>query len=377
MRLAYLAYDKNSLKAHSILKETFSVIDTYLISTEISSFDDGHLNLLNLPIMIQNVYIPGNESLQTMQHKLILHKIKNEFNFLKQNIFSKYKLSKEEFSGKSSEDFNEDLHGDLDEAFDDVFDEEDENSSENSNRGAAIKRQKTILASLKNSKVRNLSLNAISDLHFNKKTGLYVIQSNLNNEISKEPEKPEKIVFEYDYLIVENHQLVSQALLTKSQNVIKQLHFQSHVVLNLEFPLQYKLHKQYLYHDFIFIENMQLKTIFDNWYICSFSQDKACIRLFIPYDKHQAEDYLNFISDRVYNRICRSFEAFEFKDVQKRWVSTSDGFTLKDLKLNFPRNSSIMPSFSFWPQYKINNYIKELMAFNKKKNKRLFMEREI
>lgn len=370
MRLAYLAYDKNSLKTHSILKETFSVIDTYLISTEISSFDDGHLNLLNLPIMTQNVYIPGNESLQTIQHKLILHKIKNEFNFLKQNIFSKYKLSKEEFSGKPSEDFHEDLQGDLDEA----LDEEDEDSSENSNIGAAIKRQKTILASLKNSKVRNLSLNAISDLHFDKKTGLYVIQSNLNKEINKEPEK---IVFEYDYLIVENHQLVSQALLTKSQNVIKQLHFQSHVVLNLEFPLQYKLHKQYLYHDFIFIENMQLKTIFDNWYICSFSQDRACIRLFIPYDKHQAEDYLNFISDRVYNRICRSFEAFEFKDVQKRWISTSDGFTLKDLKLNFPRNSSIMPSFSFWPQYKINNYIKELMAFNKKRNKRLFMEREI
>ena len=101
MKLAYLGYDKTVLKAHPVLEQYFGVIDSYLVNTDSEA---GSLDLLSLPIMANNVCVPMDETLQTVQHKLVLQEIKNEYVYLKKNILLNYKSTNGEFLGTKKED---------------------------------------------------------------------------------------------------------------------------------------------------------------------------------------------------------------------------------------------------------------------------------
>lgn len=373
MKLAYLSYDGNAAKTHSILEQSFSMIDSYQISNEDFLAGESVTNLLSLPIMAKNVFIPGNEALQTFQHKVILHQIKNEYNFFKQNIFSKYKLAKEEYTDDLGE-------ANIDDEIEEASDEA-EMSIDEERLKKTLKTQSSSIR-IKKSVKRKLSLESVSSLLYNKTINKYVLQSStefdpqfIKNQVKGE--NGAKHTTQYDYVLIEGHRLISDVILSKEQNIISKSQQQTHVVLNLEFPLQYRLDSQHLHHEFLFIDNIQLKTIFDNWFICSLSHNKICVRLMIPFEKQNSEDFLNFLSLRTYKMLCRNFEAFEFMDLRKRWISTCDGFAIKNYQLNYTKSSSIMPSFTFWPQYKINNYTREFLGTIKKKNKSLFIEREI
>lgn len=321
MKLAYVAFDKTALKTHPALEQYFSAIDTYLVNPQSEASD---LDILNLAIMADHVFIPSDVTLQTLQHKLVLQKIKNEYLFLKQNIFSGFSFQGEELIGART----------------------------------AEKQQ--------------FDLSEVLSITFDKNRKKHIIQTEGQNFI------------DYDYLIIEGHQLVSGALAKKNQNIISKTQIQSSLVLNLEFSMQYKLHKQHLHHEFIFIANTELRTLFDNWYLCSLSHNKIGVSLYIPYEQHWQAEFLDFMTQRTHKLISLTFESFAIGELIKRGVSTSDGFVTRNLKLNHTKTSAAFPSFAYWPQNKINDYIKNVFV-NKnvigqlqknKKNLYLFAEKE-
>lgn len=312
MRLAYIAYNKTSFKAHHVLEQHFSSIDTYLINQE----DVCDYDIINMPVMVDNVLIPTNIELQTTRHKLILHDIASEFNFFKKNLLLD--------SGVQNED--------------------------------------SILLSKKSEKIQ-IPFQSIELVEFNKITNKYTISSNNTEK-------------EYDYLIVESHQLLGEELMNKTHEVLSKNSQQSHLVLNLEFATKYKLHKQHLHNDFLYVVNAKVKAIFDNWYLCSLLENKLCVSLFYPYSQLKSEELIAYIVDRVRSVLNLSLDVFEIAELIKHSFGACDGFTIKDPILKHPKSSSAFPTFSYWPQNQVNNYIQNTFYLKNVKNKNLFKEKE-
>lgn len=327
MKLAYFGYDKTALKVQLVLEQYFTGIDYYLVKSSLdgnSANNTSHLDLLNIPIMTSNVCIPSDEVLRTTQHKLILHQIKNEYNFFKKNIFTEFAVNNEELTGT------------------------------------------------KRCTKKQFNLADITSVIFNKKTNKHGIQIEEKNQVQK--------IMEYDYLIMEGHQLVCDYFQDKKQNIISRFQTQSYVILSLEFLIEYKLHKQYVHHDFIFIDNILLRTIFDNWYFCSLSQNKINVALYIPSGQDMSEEFLDFISQRTYKLLSDSLEAFAIGELVRHEILPSNGFIIKGLKINNRENAAVFPSFTFWSQNKVNDYIKSVFIAKNitknKKNTNLFREKE-
>ncbi len=299
MKLAYLGYDKTLLRTNTVLAQHYSKIDNYLIH---ESLEANNLNFFSLPIIADNVCIPTDESLFTVQHKSVLFKIKNEFMVLKKNIFSDYKLTGDEITGT------------------------------------------------KKSENQQFSFKEIESVLFSKKLKKYVIKTKSRGEI------------EYDYLILQGHQLVTDQIQGLPQNVLNKAQIQSYIVLNVEYSVRYKLHDQHLRHDFILIDNTNFNTVFDNWYICSYSNSRLIVSLIVPSSTYQADELLEFIATRTLRVLSESLKSFEFGTTINRWVSCVDGFVTQKLKLNHPKDASVFPSFDYWTQNKINNYIKNVFV---------------
>lgn len=314
MRLAYLGYDKTSLKTNTVLEQHFEAIDNYLVNDNLEA---NNLNFFNLPIMANNVCIPIDESLYTVQHKSVLYKIKNEFTMLKKNLFADYRLTGDEITGTRK----------------------------------SVKQQ--------------FSFDEIESLFFIKKKNKYLLQMK-----GKEP-------IEYDYLIVQGHQLVTERLQLLQQNIMRKPQKQSFLILNLEFTAKYRLHEQHLRHDFIYIENTNYNTVFDNWYICSYSGNRLLVSLIVPSANYRSEELMDFLAARARGALSESLKPFEIGQLQNRWISCADGFVTQRVKLNNLSFASVFPSFDYWTQNKINNYIKNIFVVKNKRNRALGTEKDL
>lgn len=313
MKLAYFAYSRASTKAHRVLEQYFDTIDTYLYNTsdEIIDYD-----LQNLSIMADHVIIPNNIELLTTQHKIVLQKIKNEYQFFKKNILLGYNQSSEDIIGTSK----------------------------------SIK------------KIYNIS--DVSEMTYDSDLNKHIIFSDNNKQK------------EYDYLIIESNEFIGSKISNIKQNVISRSGRQSHIILNLEFGLQGRVQsKQHLHHEFILVDNVEVKTVFDNWYICSLMHNKILVSQLIPFEKYHSEEFLDFITSRTFNALVRNFDTFIIDDLVSRYISTCDGFYQKKIKLNYPKNSAALPSFLFWSQNKVNDYINNMFILKNKKNRNLFDEK--
>lgn len=313
MRLAYIGFDKTVLKTNTVLSQHFLEIDYYVMN---ENQESNSLNFFSLPIVANNVSIPTDESLYTVQHKSVLYKIKNELALLKKNIFSDYRLTGDEITG------------------------------------------------IRQSHNQQFSFDQIESLVFNKKKKLYQLQ-HLGRGL-----------LEYDYVILQGHQLVSDQLQLIKQNIVQRPQQQSFLMLNLECAVRYKLHPAHLRHDFIYIDNTNFNSVFDNWYICSYSGNRLSVSLIIPYVNHSSPELQEFVAERTLQILREALSAFEFGAVLSRRISCLDGFVTQKFELNYPKTSSVFPSFDYWTQNKINNYIKNIFATKKKKRNVLFNEKE-
>lgn len=314
MKLAYIGYDKTSLKANTVLEQHFDFIDNYLINENLEA---NNLNFYSLPIMADNVCIPIDESLYTVRHKSVLYKIKNEFTMLKKNLFADYRLTGDEITGT------------------------------------------------RKSTKQQFGFDEIESLLFNNKKNKYLLQMK-----GQEP-------IEYDYLIVQGHQLVTDRLQQLKQNVMRKPQIQSFIILNLEFIAKYKLHDQHLRHDFIYIDNTNYNTVFDNWYICSYASNRLLVSLVVPSANYRSEELMEFLAARARTALSESLKAFEFGPLQNRWISCADGFVTQKLKLSNSATASVFPSFDYWTQNKINNYIKNTFVVKIKKNREPLIEKDL
>ena len=314
MRLAYLGYDRTSLKTNTVLEQHFDFIDHYLVN---DSLEANNLNFFSLPIMANNVCIPIDESLYTVQHKSVLYKIKNEFTMLKKNLFADYRLTGDEITGT------------------------------------------------RKSTKQQFSFDEIESLYFIKKKNKYLLLRK-----DKEP-------IEYDYLIVQGHQLVTEKLQLLRQNIMSQPQMQSYLILNLEFTAKYRLQDQHLRHDFIYVDNTNYNTVFDNWYICSYSGNRLLVSLLVPSANYRTEELMEFLAARARSALCESLKAFELGPLQNRWLSCADGFVTHKLKLNNLSYACVFPSFDYWTQNKINNYIKNIFVMKNRKNRALNTEKDL
>lgn len=312
MKLAYIAFNKTAEKSHHILGQYFDTIDTYLIN-EIDELCD--FDLLNLPIMTHHVLVPSQIGLQTNCHKNVLQQLKNEIYYLRKNLFLGHGFNSE------------------------------------------------VLAGVSNSSKKFFKFSDIKEITFDKALNKHRI--NFEGEDHKE----------YDYLIIESNEITTSNLNQLKQNIMTKAAEQSHIILNLEYEIKYKVQKQHFHHEFLLIDNPNLKSIFDNWYFCNMYHNKISCSIFIPYEKYTSDDYIQFISERTRSILNRSLTAFELGDLMKHNFSASDGFVQKQPKLKFTKNSALFPTFTYWSQNKVNDYVHNIFIIKNKKNKNLFDEK--
>ncbi|MEQ1722545.1 MAG: hypothetical protein ABL930_05175, partial [Pseudobdellovibrio sp.] len=218
MRLAYLGYDKNVFKSISFLAQHFQQIDTYLLNYDNPTNDS---DIYDLPVMAANVYISKDHSLYTEQHKSVMQKINLEYSLFKKSI--------------SSTEAKQ-LRADTEET----------------------KCEKN-----------DLRIVDIVSIDFDQKSNKYIIKNKYQGN------------FEYDYLIIQDHQIISDLFKQKKQSLFKGDSDQFYAMLSLEFAIKAKLDNEVQEQEFIFVENTRIKSIFDNWYICKISQQQITINFYI------------------------------------------------------------------------------------------------
>jgi hypothetical protein len=313
MRLAYLGYDKNAFKSTAYLAQYFQQIDTYLLNYDNQTNDS---DICDLPIMAAHVYISKDQSLYTEQHKFVKRKISLEYNLFKKSISS-----------------------------------------------IEVKELKADTEEPKGDKNYSKIIDIIS-LDYDRKSNQYKIVTKYQGN------------FEYDYLIIQDHHIISDLFKQKKQSVFKGDSDQFYAMLSLDFAIKAKLGNEVQEQEFIFVENTEIKSIFDNWYICKFSQQKISINFYIPYKQRHHEAYINFLVQRNRALFEKIFITFEMGEILNKSIIATNGFAQNHIAMINKQSSFVFPSFSYWSKERVAGFINEVFLNKNKKNKIFFSEKE-
>jgi hypothetical protein len=313
MRLAYLGYDKNVFKSYATLASYFKQIDTYLLNYD---NEINNSDIYELPIMAANVYISKENRLYTDQHKSVLRKINLEYSLLKKSISSVEKIEINDDQAKPKCDKN------------------------------------------------YFKIADIVDIVFDKKSNKYFIKTK------------QQANFEYDYIIVQDHKIVSELFKRKNQNLFQGESDQFYVLLNIDFSIKAQLTNEVPEQEFIFVENPQIKSIFDNWYICKISQQKISINFYIPFKQRYNEEFINFLIQRTRTIFEKTFITFKIGDFLNTSIVTTNGFAKNHISTKNKQSSFVFPSFSYWSEKRVAGFIQNVFLAKNKKNKMFFSEKE-
>lgn len=303
MRLAYLATDKSSVKTAALINKYYTSVDYYFIDSEPNSMD---LEIDRLPIMAKNLCIPTEKALQTTQHQAVLKSISRNLNDFMNQIYVFKNLSIE------------------------------------------------LVDTAEKTNYRTFQMSDISFIKYNKEINKYTIENS------------QQEIIEYDYLLVENNQIIMNAILDKQQNLFLSFTEQTKVLLSLEFKIVNHHQSPQMPTDFIYVASHELKTTEDNWYVCRLEDHKIIISFYIPIEMHNSDSYTEFIVNRVngiFNEVSDSFKLTEF--IGKK-ISAIDGHYAYKAKLRQSKNGALIPTFTFWSHDKINHYLNQVL---KSKNK--------
>ena len=304
-----MGYDRSVAKAYTALSTCFSEIDSYLCDEH---FHGSQADFLELPIIADNVYISKEAGLQTSKHRSLLKAVDAEYNFFKNNIYRKENIGRESLSAPGKLQQNQFL------------------------------------------------LKDVIRLHFDVDNNKFIIEGK------------EKDPIQYDYLVVQSHQLVTEMLYDHGHNLFSVLPTQGNILINLDFEIEKQHPGDHLSNECIYIQNVDLKTVFDNWYICNLSLDRLRVSTLIPGEQSKSAEFLDFITQRIRAAMAQAFETITFKELIDRRVSAIDGFDLAATKLVHPKYSCAFPSFTFWSQEKVNFYVVHQFLAKNKTNRALF-----
>lgn len=314
MKLAYIGYDRTVFKTYSVLATCFSHIDSYLVDYDFGASDS---DFLDLPVMAENVYIPRDPALHTVKHKSILQNIEAEYNSFKSNIYRRENLYQE----------------------------------------AHASERKIIQ--------NHFDLKDIIRIHFDTDDNKYIIEGR-----DKDP-------IQYDYLIIQNHQIVADVLYDQGHNIYALLPMQANVLLNVDFSVENRYSGQHLENECLYIHNTRLRTIFDNWYICWLNGENLRVSLLIPNDRYKIPEFTDFITRRTREIVEKVFESVTIRELIATHITATDGFDLQNARLNYPKYTAVFPSFAYWSQEKINYYVNNMFLARNRGNRALFYGKDM
>jgi hypothetical protein len=168
-------------------------------------------------------------------------------------------------------------------------------------------------------------------------------------------------ITEYDFLLIQNSQLIMAEILEKQQNLFHSFTEQSKSILTLVFNLNRRHESVSANEDFIFVENSNLESVQDNWYLVKLGKDTAEVSFYIPLGMQNSEDYKNFLSHRVSTVLNRRFVAFRIEAFIGSYVTPADGYYAYKAKLRHTKGGALTPTYNLWSTEKITSHLNQIL----------------
>lgn len=296
MKLAYIAYDLNSLKAHGALSKHFTEIEYFLVETNRAVLKNS---FEQIPVMVDQVCIPMDNNLITLAHKRTFNDIKSQYSKFKKEIFSELKSKSDLLSEATPVD-----------------------------------------------KYKVAELNSLKDVFFDSKKQKVYVEAAAG-------------VSEYDFLMVEDHELISNKIKNITSNIFQNEPRNHHVWFSVEFGYELKKPRTgaLAERSFWLINDSQNESLVDNWYFCHFKANTVLVQQWVPFTQHQNMDYKKFMTERTQAVIAKKIEFIHVTEILNTFVDSTSGFFKNVGTLKNNRIAALTPSFSFWSQPNIESTV--------------------
>jgi len=294
MKAAYLAYDRNALVGLPVLSNYFEQVDFYLIDAQ---RQPEATEFSDVAILTEHLMIPAEENLRTPTQNKVLKSMHSEFNFYREQLSIEAK-----------------------------------------------KNPSTYTEVQKNCRTEVNSLDLIKDIVFNAKT----------NEVYVEKEKMG--VTSYQYLFVEEHQILAETFAGYAKNIFKTTPENSHIWFAAEFNYEMKKPRDgdLGRREFFLVRDRQSKTILDNWYFVRTSGTKITVYQWVPFNQYKNSDFQKFIIERVEKLVKDKLELIQLNQFNQFYVDSTGGFATQQASMKHAKISANLPSFRFWSRDMIN-----------------------
>ena len=150
------------------------------------------------------------------------------------------------------------------------------------------------------------------------------------------------------------------AILDKQQSLFNSFTEQNKCWLNLKYKIT-STHKNYQHDEnFIFIENTNIQSVDDNWYVVNLDKDVLTVSFLVSYSMQRNIEYLEFLEKRISSLFNSKFISFSIVNLIESYVLPADGYFDYKAKLRSSKQAALVPSFYFWKKNKIQAYINNL-----------------
>ncbi len=297
MKAAYLAYDRNSLAAGAVLSTYFEQVDFFIADDVRPAIA---VNLDAATVMTDTVQIPAEAALQTRTHQQALKSIQKELVWFK-NILQIEVPKNTETQFENTKSIKPEIH---------------------------------LIASIK-------------DIVINSKTNdVYIERENIG-------------VTQYQGIFIEDHQIVADHLGSFSKNIFKRPPVNSHVWFSVEFTYELKKPRENNLgqRHFTLIKDRMNKSILDNWYFVRTQDQIITVQQWLPINQVKNSDFQKFIIERVEKILKAKLDLLQISQFNQMYVNASPGFSLGKTALLHNKISTLMPSFNFWPQRSVDQFL--------------------
>ena len=313
MKLAYIASDSLALESESVISaQNYEIIHFYLADQKpIQKYKE----IENQILLIDHLAVVPDEKNQTTAHKNVKKRIKPSLDSFLKNIYVGRNFNYIADSSKVS-------------ASKDIF-----------------------------------SIHDISFLKFNRELGKYSIENS------------QKQIIEYDFLLIENNQFIMNLIIEKQQNLFFSFTEQSRCLLTLNFSVETNLPQFQTHREFILVDNSEVNSTFDNWYLISIDKNILKCSFNIPIEMQRNEDYLNFLINRTQEVLSRNLIAISKLTYLNSSVAPLDGYYRYKAQLRNSRSGALVPKYFLWSEDKRNGHLQNILK-NKSNLKQIILDKK-
>lgn len=303
MKIAYVATDLNALKVQSMIVGPYEELHYYLVQPQTQSVD---VSIDDKPVMVEGLCIPAAVELQTQAHQKAVKKIQQHLAAWKREIFQDYKVK----ATKNNANFEKNT----------------------------------------NLKVVLHAVDEISYIRVNRLNQKYIFEINGSEQR------------EYDLILIENNQFVMAGIVEKQQNLFYSFTEQAKCLLTLNYDISRQHAHLVDQYEFLFVQNAEVESIDDNWFVVQESQDRLAVTFYVPLQMSVQDKYIRFMQERIHQMMSERFSStFKINDYLGHNLSIGNGFYSHKARLRFKKNAVLVPSFKFWSDHDIETYLKKLI----------------